>query len=104
MSFILSQNGSNMQEPSKSGLKEQPIVTIDLNESQCAQIWPDENVLGAPAGSKFLCESYRIPQTRVDPQHIAAIFKKYVGYNVILESLGEDTGKFNVLVFTDKGL
>lgn len=106
MSIILNQ--SSLPNPKNnqgySGLKEQAIMTIDMNPYQCEQIWPDENVIGSPAGSKFICEANRIIQTKNYPQSVHRVFQKYVGYNVILESLGENTGKFNVLVFTDKSL
>jgi hypothetical protein len=106
MSIILNQ--SSLQNPSNkggySGLKEQAIMTIDMNPYQCEQIWPEENVIGSPAGTKFICEAARIVQTKNYPQNVHKVFQKYVGFNVILESLGENTGKFNVLHFTDKSL
>lgn len=105
MSIILSQGATNdPNATSKSGLHDQPIMTISMDTYQCQQIWPDDNVIGSSAGTKFLCEAAKIVQTKNYPNHVAKVFKKYVGYNVIVESLGENTGKFNVLCFTDKGL
>ena len=105
MSLILSQDGSNnLSGQNSNGLREQAIVTIDLDPYQCQQIWPDEDVIGSEAGSRFICEGSKIIQTRNYPINVAMIFKKHPGYNVIVESLGENTGRFNVLCFTDKSI
>lgn len=106
MSLILNQgNLSNTPKNTYySGLKEQPLMTITMDKYQCDQIWPDENVIGAEAGSKFICEAVRIVQTKNYPQNVHREFQKHIEYNVIVESLGENTGKFNVLCFTEKSL
>lgn len=106
MSIILNQ--SSLSKPGSpsyySGLKDQPIMTITMDPYQCEQIWPEENVISSPSGTKFICEAHRIIQTKNYPTHVHREFQRHVGYNVIVESLGENTGKFNVLYFTEKGL
>lgn len=106
MSLILNQgNLSNTPKDTfYSGLKEQPLMTITMDNYQCEQIWPDENVIGAEAGSRFICEAAKVIQTKNYKPNVYREFQRHVGYNVIVESLGENTGRFNVLCFTEKGI